>query len=49
MPILQQKIRLQIQSCLAPKNMQKEEENREDNEKEIKDFAKNKGKKDNTN
>ena len=45
MPILQQKIRLQIQSCFAPKNMQKEEENREDNEKEIKDFAKKKDKK----
>ena len=49
MRILQQKIRLQIQSCLAPKNLQKEEENREDNEKEIKDFAKKKGKKGKTN
>ena len=49
MPILQQKIRLQIQSCLAPKNMQKEEENREDNEKEIKDFANKTAKKGKTN
>ena len=49
MPILQQKIRLQIQSCLAPKNMQKEEENREDNEEEIKDFAEKKTHKDKTN
>ena len=41
MPILQQKIRLQIQSCLAPKNMQKEKENNKD---EIKDFSKKKDK-----
>ena len=46
MPILQQKIRLQIQSCLAPKNMQKEEENNED---EIKDFSKKKDKNGKTN